>query len=190
VTLALRQPYLGHVLILVFLLASVGVTRAVYVDPKMREAKSLEAEKERLQADLADLSHGLQDLESWKRAHPGEDATQFASRRVRPAGEMVAAFFRDVTPIANRWRVGTELIQPVGVMTDETVTDSRGAAVTYRRTELKFRFYASYRDLGEYMGEVEAMDQLVVVRSVALQFNAPTYPELAADVTIWLYGTP
>lgn len=187
---AFRQPYLGHVLIVALLLASVGVTRAVYVDPKLREAKSLHAEQERLQADLADLSRGLQDLEAWKRAHPGEDASQFASRRARPAREMVASFFREVTPIADRWRVGTELIQPAGAMTDETVTDSRGAAVTYRRVELRFRFYASYRDLGEYLREVEGMDQLVVVRAVALQYNAPSYPELAADVTIWLYGTP
>lgn len=189
-SVALRQPFLGHVLILALLLASVGVTRAVYVDPKDREAKALRSEQERLLADLADLSRGLQDLEAWKEAHPGEDASQFASRRARPAREMVAAFFREVTPIADRWRVGTELIQPVGVLTDETVTDSRGEAVTYRRSELKFRFYATYRDLGEYLREVEAMDQLVVVRGVALQYNAPTYPELAADVTIWLYGTP
>ncbi len=188
--LAFRQPYLGHVLILAVLLASVGVTRAVYVDPKLREARSLHAEQERLQADLADLSRGLQDLEAWKRVHPGEDASQFASRRARPAREMVASFFREVTPIADRWRVGTELIQPAGAMTDETVTDSRGATVTYRRVELRFRFYASYRDLGEYLREVEGMDQLVVVRAVALQYNAPSYPELAADVTIWLYGTP
>lgn len=189
-SLELRQPYLGHVLILALLLASVGVTRSVYVDPKLREAKSLHAEQERLQADLADLSHGLQDLESWKRAHPGEDASQFASRHARSARDMVASFFREVTPIADRWRVGTELIQPVGVMTDEVVADSRGATVTYRRAELKFRFYASYQDLGEYLREVEGMDQLVVVRAVALQYNAPSYPELAADVTIWLYGTP
>ena len=34
------------------------------------------------------------------------------------------------------------------------------------------------------------MDQLVVVRSVGVQYEAATYPLLVADVTIWLYGTP
>ena len=62
--------------------------------------------------------------------------------------------------------------------------------MTYRKAELRFRFYATYQELGEYLGEIESMDQLVVVRSVSLQYNGTTYPELAADVTIWLYGTP
>lgn len=189
-TPTLRQPYLGHVLILAVLLASVGVTRAVYVDPKAREAKSLRAEQERLHAELADLARGLQEMEAWKRGHPGDDVSRYGARRARSAREMVASFLRGVTPIANRWRVGTELIQPVGALADETVTDAQGHAMVYRRAEIRFRLYASYRDLGEYLRDLEAMDQLVVVRSVAVQYNAPSYPELVDDVTIWLYGTP
>jgi hypothetical protein len=103
---------------------------------------------------------------------------------------MVAAFLREVTPIANRWKIGTELIQPAGTPMDAVITDAAGRTETFRKTELRFRLYASYQALGEYMREVEAMDQLVVVRSVSIKYNAPTEPELVADVTIWLYGTP
>ena len=185
-----RQPYLGHLVILGVLLASLGVVHAVYVDPRSREAKSLGVERGRLEGDLADLQRGLQDLDSWQRTHPGADASGFTARRARPAREMVAAFLREVTPIADRWKVGTELIQPAGTLADVVTTDATGRTETYRKAELRFRLFASYRALGEYLGEVEAMDQLVVVRAVAIRYNAPTAPELSADVTIWLYGTP
>lgn len=186
----IRQPYLGHLLIAGLLLASIGVVRAVYVDPRDREAKSLRAERGRLEADLADLQRGLQDLEAWQRSHPGEDASRFRARRARPAREMVSAFLREVTPIADRWKVKTELIQPAGVPQDVVTTDAAGRSETYRKSELRFRLQAPYRALGEYLREVEAMDQLVVVRSVMIRNEAPRDDDLTADVTIWLYGTP
>lgn len=186
----IRQPYLGHLVIVGVLLLSIGVVRAVYVEPRAREAKSLHGERERMEADLADLQRGLQDLDSWERAHPGEDASHYAARRARPSREMVAAFLREVTPIADRWKVGTELIQPVGALTDVATTDAAGGTDTYRKAELRFRLTASYQNLGEYLREVEAMDQLVVVRAVDIRYEAPTAPDLSTDVTLWLYGTP
>jgi hypothetical protein len=190
VTSPLKQPFLGHLVIAGALLASLGVVRAVYVDPRAREAKSLREDGIRLEGELGDLQRGLQELDAWQRAHPGEDASRFSARRALPAREMVATFLREVTPIANRWKIGTELIQPAGAPLDAATADASGRTETYRRVELRFRLYASYRSLGEYMREVEAMDQLVVVRSVAIKYNAPTDPDVVADVTIWLYGTP
>ena len=103
---------------------------------------------------------------------------------------MVPEFLRAIVPVANRYGVSTELIQPAGAPVDETVQGASGQPVTYRKVELRFRVFAEYRNLAEYLGEIEALDQLVIVRSVAIQYNAPTYPRLAADVAIWVYGTP
>lgn len=185
-----RQPYLGHLLIAGMLLASLGVVRAVYVGPRERAANGLRAERGRLEANLADLQHGIQDMDAWQRSHPGEDASRYAVRRALPSREMVAAFLRDVAPIADRARVKTELIQPAGTPADVTTADAAGRAETYRKAELRFRVAASYRGLGEYLREVEAMDQLVIVRSVAIRADAPPGSELSADLSIWLYGTP
>jgi Tfp pilus assembly protein PilO len=185
-----RQPYLGHLVIVGLLLASVAAVRAVYVNPRVREAKSLRAERGRLEADLADLQRGLQEMDVWQRSHPGEDASRYTARRALPSSEMVAAFLNDVTPIANRWGVKTQLIQPAGTPVDVATTDASGRTETYRKAELRFRLIASYRSLGEYLREVEAMDQLVVVRSVTIRTEGPKESELVADVAIWLYGTP
>lgn len=184
-----RQPYLGHLLIVVLLLASLGVVRAVYVTPRDREARALRAERARLEADLADLRRGLTELGAWERAHPGEDASRFSARRARPARAMVAEFLRRSAPIADRWGVRTERIQSAGMPVDVTTAGASGEAEAYRRVELRFRIDAPYRPLGEYLREVEAMDQLVVVRSVSIR-NASKAPELSADVTVWLFGIP
>ena len=189
-TSPLRQPFLGHLVIVAVLLASIGVARAVYVDPREREARALREDGLRLEGELADLQRGLQELNAWQKTHPGEDASRFSARRALPAREMVAAFLGGVAPIADRWKIGTELIQPIGMPVDAVSTDASGRTETYRKAELHFRFFGSYKALAEYMREVEAMDQLVVVRSVAIKYNAPTEPELSADVTIWLYGAP
>jgi hypothetical protein len=187
---ARRHPLIGHAAILAVLLLSVGVTRTVYVAPRQREVQALKTDERRLQAELADLEVGIQEMEGWTRAHPGQDLWTFHARKAFPARDMVAAFLRAIVPLADRHKVGTELIQPAGSLTDETVADQAGNSMTYRKVELRFRFYATYQSLGEYLGEIESMDQLVVVRSVSLQYNGTTYPDLAADVTIWLYGTP
>jgi hypothetical protein len=185
-----RQPLIGHGLIVIVLLGSIGVARAVYVDPRLRELKSLESDRIRIAAQLTDLQRGIQEMEQWAREHPGEDFLNFRSRRALPAGEMVSSFLRAVAEIAKRHDVRTELIQPAGTPVDEVVSDASGTPVTYRKAELQFRLYASYRGLGEYLREIESMDQLVVVRSVGVQYEATSYPDLVSDVTIWLYGTP
>lgn len=189
-TSPIRQPYLGHLVIVGVLLASLGVVRTVYVDPRDKEAKRLRSERAQLEADLADLQHGIQDMDAWQRSHPGEDASRFSARRALPSGEMVSAFLRDLAPIAERWQVRTELIQPAGTLEDVATTDASGRTETYRKAELRFRLDADYRALGEYLREVEAMDQLVVVRSVGIRADAPRGAELSADLAIWLYGTP
>jgi len=185
-----RQPLVGHGLIVLVLLGSLGVTRVVYVDPKLRELKSLEADRVRIATQLTDLQRGIQEMERWAREHPGEDFLNFRSRHALPAKEMVSSFLRAVAENAKRHDVRTELIQPAGTPLDEVVADASGTPVTYRKAELQFRLWASYRDLGEYLREIESMDQLVVVRSVAVQYEASSYPVLVSDVTIWLYGTP
>jgi hypothetical protein len=185
-----RQPLIGHGLIVLVLLCSIGVTRVAYVDPKLRELKSLEGDRVRIAAQLTDLQRGIQEMEQWAREHPGEDFLNFRSRHALPAREMVSSFLRALAEIAKRHDVRTELIQPAGTPLDEVVADASGTPVTYRKSELRFRLWAAYRDLGEYLREIESMDQLVVVRSVAVQYEASSYPDLVSDVTIWLYGTP
>lgn len=186
----MRRPYLGHVLILASLLGSVAVARAVYVDPRARQAASLRAEAGRLEAEMADLRRGLSDMEGWKRAHPGRDVDGFAARHLEPARSMVSTFLRDLAPVADRWKVGTELIQSSEGPTEVTVTDAAGAARRLEMAELRFRLTAPYRALGEYLRDVESMDQLVVVRSVNVSYLASAYPALTAEVTIRLYGAP
>lgn len=184
------HPLVGHGLILVSLLAGIGVTRAVYLEPRAREVRALRAQERDLGAQLGDLHAGLAEMKSWAEAHPGQDLLAFHARRARPAREMVPDLLAAIVPVANRHHVSTEQIQPAGAPVDESVTGTSGRSVTYRKVALRFRVYAGYRDLGEYVHEVESLDQLVVVRSVAVQYNAPTYPRLVADISIWVYGTP
>jgi Tfp pilus assembly protein PilO len=185
----LRHPIVGHALIVAGFVLSVGVVRTVYVEPRAREIRALRQNEERLQAELTDLLSGIRDMEEWAKAHPGQDLWTFHVRKALPAQDMVAGFLRSIVPLANRHDVTTELIQPVGALMEETVQDAAGNPMVYRRADLRFHLEAKYRDLAEYLSDVEAMDQLVVVRSVSLSPSA-SYPELGADVTIWLYGTP
>jgi hypothetical protein len=62
--------------------------------------------------------------------------------------------------------------------------------VTYQKVELRFRLEGRYRNLGAYLEDLEALDQLVVVRSVSLRRDGAAVPDLAADVALWVYGTP
>ena len=186
----MRQPLIAHGLIVLVLLGSIGVARVAYVDPRLRELKALESDRLRIATQLSDLQRGIQEMEQWGREHPGQDFLTFRSRRALPAREMVSSFLRALAEIAKRHNVRTELIQPAGSPLDEVVADASGTPVTYRKSELRFRLYAAYRDLGEYLREIESMDQLIVVRSVGVQYEAAIYPDLVAEVAIWLYGTP
>lgn len=186
---SLRHPIVGHAAIVLAFVLSVAVVRTVYIEPRAREVKALRSSEERLKAELSDLQNGIREMEGWATAHPGKDLWTFHARKALPAQDMVAGFLRSIVPLANRHKVTTELIQPVGTLMEETVSDAAGNPMTYRRADLRFHLEARYRDLAEYLSDVEAMDQLVVVRSVSLSSGAE-YPELGADITIWLYGTP
>lgn len=186
---SLRHPIVGHAAIVLAFVLSVAVVRTVYVEPRAREVKALRTSEERLQTELSDLLSGIREMEGWATAHPGQDLWTFHARKALPAQDMVAGFLRSIVPLANQHKVTTELIQPVGTLMEETVSDAAGNPMTYRRADLRFHLEARYRDLAEYLSDVEAMDQLVVVRSVSLSSGAE-YPELGADITIWLYGTP
>jgi Tfp pilus assembly protein PilO len=184
------HPLLGHGIILVGLVASIGVTRAVYIEPRAREVRALRADEQKLRAQLVDLTAGLEGMKAWAKTHPGEDLLTFHARRALPERDMVPAFLKAISPLADRYGIATELIRPAGGVTEETVTDAAGRPVTYRKAELRFRIYGTYQNLGEYMRGIEALDQLVMVRSVAVQYHAPSPPGLVADVSIWVYGTP
>ncbi|HMI32138.1 MAG TPA: type 4a pilus biogenesis protein PilO [Candidatus Limnocylindrales bacterium] len=187
--ISLRHPMVGHAVIVAAFVLSIGVVKTVYVEPRVREAKALRANEQKVQAELADLMSGIRDMDAWAAAHPGQDLSSFHARKALPAQDMVASFLRSIVPLADKHRVKTSLIQPAGSLMEETVSDAAGNPMTYRRAELRFHLEATYQDLGEYMSDVESMDQLVVVRSVSLQGGA-SIPQLGADVTIWLYGTP
>lgn len=188
--LRLQQPLVGHGLIVAVLLGSIGVAQVTYVDPKNRELKVLEADRIRISTQLTDLQSGIQEMERWAQTHPGEDLLTFRARRALPAREMVSKFLGALGEIAERNHVRTEIIQPAGEVTNEVVADASGNPVTYRKADLRFHLYATYRDLGEYLREIESMDQLVVIRSIGLRYDAASYPDLVADVAVWLYGTP
>jgi hypothetical protein len=188
-SLSLRHPMVGHAAIVAGFLLSVGVVRAVYVEPRSREVKAMRATEEKLNADLTDLQKGITEMQGWASAHPGQDLWTFHARKALPSQDMVAGFLRSLVPMADRHHVKTQLIQPAGALMQETVADAAGNPMTYLRADLRFHLEAKYQDLGEYLSDVEALDQLVVVRSVSLS-NGASYPELGADVTIWIYGTP
>jgi type IV pilus assembly PilO-like protein len=187
--LSLRHPMFGHAMIVVGFVLSVGVMRAVYVEPRAREVKAMRSTEEKLNAELVDLQNGIREMDGWASAHPGQDLWTYHARKALPSQDMVAGFLRSIVPLADRHKVKTQMIQPAGALMQETVADAAGNPMTYVRAELRFHLEAKYRDLGEYLSDVEAMDQLVVVRSVSLM-SGPEYPELGADVTVWLYGTP
>jgi type IV pilus assembly PilO-like protein len=188
-TFSLRHPVVGHAAIVAGFLLSVGVVRTVYVEPRAREVKALRATEEKLNGELSDLQRGIQEMQGWASAHPGQDLWTFHVRKALPSQDMVAGFLRAIVPLADRHHVKTQLIQPAGALMQETVSDAAGNPMTYVRAELRFHLEARYQELGEYLSDVEALDQLVVVRSVSLA-SGSEYPALGADVTIWLYGTP
>jgi hypothetical protein len=187
---AVRQPLIGHGIILALLVVSAGATRAVCVAPREREIKALAADRAKLEVELADFQRGVHDMDAWVREHPGHDLTKSRGRQALPSKDMVSAFLQALAPIGERHHVATDWIQPAGTPADELVADSRGEQVVYRRVELQFQVRAGYRELGEYLREIEEMDQLAVVRSVDLRFDAVKYPNLDANVRIWLYGRP
>lgn len=186
----LRNPVTRLLLLAGVLAVSVGFVRVLYVEPRSREAAALESRRAALERELHDLTRGVTEMTSWAKAHPGVDATQARERRALPARAMVPGFLAAVDAIGERHGIATESIVPAETVVDVVVPDESGVPVPLRRAELRFRITGSYRGLAEYAKDVEAMDQLVLIRSMDVRLDPARYPDLAADVVLWVHGTP
>ena len=186
----LRNPLTRLLGLAGILVVSVGFVRALYVEPRTREAAALDARRAALEAQLHDLTRGVSEMAAWSSEHPGEDAMAARHRRALPARAMVPAFLEALDAIAERHGIATESIVPAESVEDVAAADEKGAPVSLRRAELRFRITGSYRGLAAYVKDVESLDQLVLVRSLDVRLDAARYPSLAADVTFWVHGTP
>jgi len=186
----MRAPWFGHALAVVGLIVALGVTNVAWIAPRERERKELRVTETALRTELSDLQIGIEQMTLWRAEHPGADMLKGRMKVALPAGAMVASLLDALGTIGTRYGVRTELIQPAGLPVDEVVTEASGAPVTYRKVDLRLRLEAPYREIGNYLGDVEALDQLVVVRSVTLRYEASLAPRLVADVSLWIYGRP
>lgn len=180
----------GHGLVVAGFVLSLGVTRVAWFEPIERERRALEAERAKLRAEVVDLRSGIEELGLWTRSNRGADGLRGRAKRVAPAGTMVASLLESLGRLAAAHDVRTARIHPAGAPAEESVADASGAAVTYVKVELRFRLDGRYRNLGAYLEDLEALDQLVVVRSVSLRRGGAEVPDLAAEVALWVYGTP
>jgi len=185
-----RAPWFAHALVLASLVVALGVVNVAWVAPREEERHRLAAQETALRTELAGLQSGLGEMEAWRRAHPASDGMRGRLKRALPAGTMVASLLDALAAIGLRHGVRTELIRPAGMPVEEVIPDASGAAVSYRKVDLRLRLEAPYQAIGRYLADVESLDQLVVVRSVALRYEASLAPRLVADVSLWIYGTP
>lgn len=189
-TRSVRHPVVRLALLVLVLAVSTGAVRAVYVGPREREAAELKARYGALADKVDDLERGVGDLAAWSSAHPAESAQAARGRKAPPMRELVPAFLTSLEPIAARHGIVTETIDPTGPPTDETVPGLAGAPVRLVRQSLRFRLRGSYRDLAEYVREVDGMSAFVMTRTVALRYDGASYPALQAEVRFDLYGAP
>jgi hypothetical protein len=185
-----RAPWFGHALAAAGLVVALAVTNVAWVAPREKERAGLEAAETTLRGELADIQEGIQEMTLWRASHPGDDGVLGRAKEARPSGSMVSSILDALAAIGTRHGVRTELIQPAGMPVEAVVPDASGAMVAYRRVELRLRLEAPFREIGSYLADVEALDQLVVVRSVALRYDASMAPRLVADVSLWIYGRP
>lgn len=184
-----RNPFARLGVLAALLAVSVGAARSLYVDPRIRETRVLETEAARLRGELEDLGQGYAAMEQWSREHPGKAVTAVGARRARPAEHAVAAFLDAMGGIAERHDVKTDRIEPVGAPGTRTAVDASGQTVSFRVVDLRFHWAAGYRELADCLREIEGLDQLVVVRSVAVRLAPESYPKLDLDVVVRVYGT-
>lgn len=187
---SLRHPMVRLALLALVLVVSTGAVRAVYVGPREREAAELKARYGSLAAKVDDLERGIGDLAAWSNAHPAESVEAARGRQALPARLLVPAFLKALDPIAARHGIVTETIDPVGPPTEETVPGLAGAPARLVRQSLRFRLRGTYRDLAEYVREVDGMSAFVMARTVALRYDGASYPALQAEVRFDLYGAP
>jgi Tfp pilus assembly protein PilO len=186
----LRNPLTRLLGLAGILVVSVGFVRALYVEPRTREAAALDARRAALERELHDLTRGVSEMAAWSNEHPGEDGMVARHRKALPARVMVPAFLEALDAIAERHRIATESIVPAEAIEDLSVPDETGSPVALRRTELRFRVSGTYRGLASYVKDVESLDQLVLVRSMDVRLDAARDPYLAADVVFWVHGIP
>lgn len=189
-TRTVRHPVVRLALLVLALVVSTGAVRAVYVGPREREAAELRARYGSLAAKVDDLQRGIGDLGAWSSAHPAESAEAARGRQAPAARMLVPAFLKALEPIAARHGIVTETIDPVGPPAEETVPGLSGAPVRLVRQSLRFRLRGVYRDLAEYVREVDGMSAFVMARTVALRYDGASYPALQAEVRFDLYGAP
>ena len=187
---SVRHPVVRLGLLALTLIVSVGAVRAVYVGPREREVAVLKARSISLAVKVNDLERGIGDLAAWSNAHPAENAEAARGRIAPPARALVPAFLKALEPIAARHGIVTETIDPVGAPVEETVPGLNGAPARLVRQSLRFRIRGAYRDLAEYVREVDDMSSFVMARSVTLRFDNTGYPALQAEVRFDLYGAP
>ena len=185
-----KAPWFGHAAAAAGLVVALGVTNVAWVAPREAERKDLRAKEEALRGEISDLQAGLQELSLWRANHPDRDDLKGRVKEALPAGTMVASLLDALASIRMRHGVRTYLIQPAGAPVDEIVTDASGAQVAYRKVDLRLRIEAPYREIGNYLADVEGLDQLVVIRSVTLRRDVSIAPRLVADVSLWIYGKP
>jgi len=185
----IRNPFARLGILVAILAASVAAARSLYVDPRVRETRVLETEEARLRGELEDLGQGYAAMEEWARQHPGEPVTNVTTRRARPAEHAVAAFLDALGGIAERHGIQTDAIEPVGSPEQKTALDPSSQAVSFRVVDLRFHWAAGYRELADCLREIEGLDQLVVVRSLAMKFAPESYPKLDVSVVVRVYGT-
>ena len=178
-TTSVRHPVVRLGLLALTLVVSVGAVRAVYVGPREREVAVLKARSISLAVKVNDLERGIGDLAAWSNAHPAENAEAARGRIAPPARALVPAFLKALEPI-----------DPVGAPVEETVPGLNGAPARLVRQSLRFRIRGAYRDLAEYVREVDDMSSFVMARSVTLRFDNTGYPALQAEVRFDLYGAP
>ena len=184
------NPWISHGAVIAAVLVLAGVTREAYVKPRLKRLEALRAEERQVAAQVRDLHEGSREMREWAELHPGQSLLGSGARRLPPASDMVPDFLKAVVPIASRNHVSTTAIQPTGVVGQLTMTDAAGNATPCQTTELQLAVRGRYLELGQYLRDLEGMPQLVSVRPVAVRYVGSSYPELAAELSVRLYGTP
>lgn len=177
----LQGPITRAVALAAVLVASIGIVRVVYVGPRVRESNALRAREALLRTELDDLQRGAREIQG------APNGSSQGVRRALPARDMVSGFLKALGPIAARHGIWTESIEPTRAEDEVEAGDAASGSV-YRKVALRLRIAGAYRDLAEYVADVERIDQVVLVRSVTIRFDPSQYPRLESEVIFWVYG--
>ena len=185
-----RAPWFGHAVVAAGVVVALGIVNVAWIGPREKERVALGATETALRGEIGDLQSGITEMAVWRSEHPHSGDGAMGVKTALPAGTMVASLLDALSALSERHGLRTQVIQPASAPVDEVVTDPSGATVVYRKVDLRLRFEAPFREVGDYLADVEGLGQLVVVRSVTLRYDALTSPRLVADVSLWTYGRP